>query len=127
MLVVARRMLCLITGPGLRPTSPASSRIFFTSFCFTKDKMGNSGKSAQDLHPTGRLSGATHLVTSTPIYCGLSNLDWTVLLTQRVSHTERRGLLPKRSSRSMKLWVSPMIPKPLIWLSVTNTSAMLAR
>ena len=25
MLVVARRMLCLITGPGLRLTSPASS------------------------------------------------------------------------------------------------------
>ena len=27
MLVVARRMLCLITGPGLRPTSPTSSKI----------------------------------------------------------------------------------------------------
>ena len=27
MLVVARRMLCLTTGPGLRLTSPASSRI----------------------------------------------------------------------------------------------------
>ena len=26
MLVVARRILCLITGPGLRLTSPASSR-----------------------------------------------------------------------------------------------------
>ena len=27
MLVVARRMLCLTTGPGLRLTSPASSKI----------------------------------------------------------------------------------------------------
>ena len=27
MLVVARRMVCLVTGPGFRLTSPASSRI----------------------------------------------------------------------------------------------------
>ena len=68
----------------------------------------------------------THLVTLTPIHCGLSSLDWTVVPTCRVSQSGR-GLLPKRSSRSVELCVSPTIPMPLFWIAVANTSAMLVR